>query len=1055
MRELLARVAGEYRANASIYGIPELAFREAFELEAASPGLRVMGGRASLPVGPAAGPNSQIAPCLVAAYLAGARVFELKTVQENDALDIEKPCIYALDEGHNVEWSTELSLEDARAEYLRGWMALNLLAAIFSAKPRDFFFNMSVGYTLDGIKGPKVDAFIEGMRRPSRLAAWRDALGELTAFVESRDFAGAFGPEAKERATALLADFPESPVHSVTLSTMHGCPPAEIERIGAYLIEEKGFDAYVKLNPTLLGYDRARSILDRTGWKSIEIKRESFERDLQFRDALALVSSLSAKAEAAGRRFGVKLSNTLANANSGGFLPGAERYMSGRALFPLTARLAAELAAALPDFAQRFSYCGGVSSLNAAELIAAGAGPLTVATDILKPGGYLRLGRIAREASIALPGSPDRPDAAALDRLAESALSRREYAAGWKAGAASIAKALPAFDCFAAPCVEACPAHQKAPAYIREAAAGASKEALATILDDNPLPFITGTLCDHACQYACSRNDYEGPVEIRACKLECARAASIAPSPPAPAAFQGKVAVIGAGPAGLSCAHYLALAGVPVTVFDKSAAPGGVPANVIPKFRIPREDIAKDIERITSIGVEFRFGTEVRDLATLKAQGYSAFFAALGAPIPRALPLEGSGVEVVDALEFLERPGDFAGKARIVVAGGGNTAMDAARSATRLKGVRSAAIAYRRTRAEMPADAEELGNALREIESLNARSGPAGQALMELCLPERAIPAAGGSGPRLVLRRMRLGEPDASGRRAPLPSDETIEIECDLLVSAIGEAPDAALLESLGAKCGRDGRPAADAATQESSLAGLYVGGDASRGPASIIAAIADGRRAAYAIMRKAGIAPTERVHAAAPIDRARLAKRGRVVASLEPGSAGFVAREAERCLECDSACLRCVEVCPNRANIAIPVAVDGSFRQSLQILHVDHLCNECGNCGFFCPWEGEPFRGKASLFATKAELERSGNAGFAILIDAAHDGKAAAGDANATPPRLAMRAQAGGEIIVFSRDEWGLAEAGGDQTDRESCAMAALAGAVLRDHPYLIGGRS
>ena len=671
MPELLARIAGEFRATSSIYGIPEPAFRESFELESASPGLRVMGGEASLPVGPAAGPNSQIAPCLVAAYLAGARVFELKTVQENDSLDIEKPCIYALDEGHNAEWSTELSIEDALEEYLRGWMAVNLLASIFSSKPRSFFFNMSVGYTLDGIKGAKVDAFIEGMRRPSRLRPWNSALSDLNDFVESKAFLAAFGGEAVEKARSLMADFPDSPVHSVTLSTMHGCPPAEIERIGSYLIGEKGFDAYVKLNPTLLGYDAAREILDATGWRGIEIKRASFEHDLQFPDALGLISSLSAQAAAKGRRFGIKLSNTLANANRGGFLPGSERYMSGRALFPLTVRLAARLAEALPDFAQRFSYCGGVSSLNASELIGSGLGPLTAATDILKPGGYLRLGRIAREAAIALPGSPDRPDAESLDRLALSALSRPEYSFGWKSGEASIAKPLPRSDCFAAPCVEACPVNQKAPAYIRQSAAGAAGEAFATILSDNPLPFITGTLCDRVCQSACCRNDYEGPIAIRDCKLACARSASI-PARRAPAAaFEGKVAIIGSGPAGLACAHYLALAGVSATVFDRASEPGGVPANVIPRFRIDREAIAKDIDRIASLGVEFRYGIDVRDLSRLEAQGYTAFFAAVGAPTPRKLEIQGSGPRVVDALEFLQRCSSFEGYERILVAGGG------------------------------------------------------------------------------------------------------------------------------------------------------------------------------------------------------------------------------------------------------------------------------------------------------------------------------------------------------------------------------------------------
>ena len=1075
LRELLGRIAGEYRAKAEIFGIPEKAFKEAFELEASSRGISIMGSRISLPVGPAAGPHSQIAPNLVAAYLAGARAFELKTVQVNDSLEIAKPCIDALDEGHNTEWSTELSLKDAREEYLRGWIAVNLLSSIFSsaagaaggAAPGSFIFNMSVGYTLEGIKNPKMDAFIEGMRDPAGSEAssafWAGALRDLEAFVESADFLSAFGSGALAKARVLLARFPSAPVHSVTLSTMHGCPPDEIERIGAYLIEEKRFNTFVKLNPTLLGFDAARSILDETLWKEVEIKRDNFEHDLQFDDALALIASLDGKARAKSRRFGIKLSNTLANANDGAFLPGGERYMSGRALFPLTIELASKLASALPEWDSRFSYCGGAWAKNAGELISAGLGPITIATDMLKPGGYLRLIPAARAAAAAIAGSPDKPDAAALARLASEALGRPEYRKGWKSGRAAIKKGLPLLDCFAAPCIEACPVHQKVPEYIRLAAAGASsgasERALETILADNPLPFITGTLCDHVCQEACCRNDYEGPVEIRAVKLAVAKAAAIpVQAVSRNAAFKGRVAIIGAantrvaiigaGPAGLSCARDLALAGVPVTVFDRSTRPGGVPANVIPGFRIPREDIARDIEGIRSLGAEFRFGAEVRDLKKLEAQGFTAFFVGTGAPVPRELEIQGDAFPVVDALSFLEAASrrlsgshwDLGEPKRVVVAGGGNTAMDAVRLALRLPGIEEVRLSYRRTREEMPADDEELRNALAE-----------GGKLMELSLPERSY--AGAEGFRLSLRVMESGERDESGRRSPRPTGETISVDCDLLVAAVGESPDTAFLEGLGIPCGQDGRPLADAETQASPLAGVYVGGDAARGPASIISAAADGRRAAYAILRAAGIEPPPSPYAPPEPDRDKLAARGefaesRAAATTMPGSAAFVVREAERCLNCDSACLRCVEVCPNRANFALEVMDSARFGQSIQILHVDALCNECGNCGLFCPYEGEPFRGKPSLFGSKEKLAASHNAGFCFVAcggetDAKGNALRSLSGRDEKGRDLVLRDEVDGPVRRLARAEWA-AEAG---------AMAALARRVHRDHTYLLGG--
>ena len=1075
LRSLLERISGEYAAVGSIYGIPKEAFEAVFELEARSPGMPVMGKRVSLPVGPAAGPHTQIAPNIVAAYLAGSRVFELKTVQQNDALEIAKPCILALDEGHNTEWSTELHLDEARMEYLRGWIAVNLLAAIWSKKPTEFVFNMSVGYTLDGIKSPKMDAFIEGMRQPATACAadWKAMLADLASFVESPAFAASFGTAALIKARAFAANVPDAPVHSVTLSTMHGCPPAEIERIGRYLLETKRFDTFVKLNPTLLGYDETRAILDEAGWTDVVLTRENFEHDLQWKDALVLVRNLRECAGKTGRKFGVKLSNTLANVNDESFLPGGERYMSGRALFPLTVRLAARLADAFPDFPRRFSYCGGVSAFNAKELIEAGAGPLTVATDILKPGGYLRLIPVARDAVAALSADPaasaddGKPDPEKLAALAAAAPKRIEFRKEWKEGKTEIRRQLPAFDCFASPCVEACPVNQRAPEYIKLGSLGKIKEALASVLADNSLPFTTGVLCDHVCQPVCARNDYEGPVEIRAAKLAVARAASAGGAlpyadKPEPAKTALKVAVVGAGPAGLACAHRLALAGVPVTVFDKAADPGGVPANVIPRFRIARAELADDVERIKRLGAEFRFRAKIDSIGGLKAQGFTAVFVGTGAPVPRDLPLSGSGVKVIDALEFLEAfsfaestgaANPFAGVKRVVVAGGGNTAMDAVRVASRIPGIESAVLSYRRTRAEMPADKEEFDNAMREagalpgaaaaMASAGARTAH-GAVLFDLCLPESARPsdtARTGETPILVLRRMKLGEKDASGRRAPVPSDETFNLPCDLLVAAVGEVADRAFLESLGIAVGVNGRPAVNPDTLESGTADLYVGGDAQRGPSSIISAESDGRRAAYAMLAKAGLP----VPAAGPTpktaDRAKLARRGEMLPPLDADDPRFLEREAERCLNCGTACLRCVEVCPNRANFAVPVT-GPAFRQSLQILHIDALCNECGNCGLFCPWQGEPFRGKPTLFSGRSALDASKNAGFAFVFkNGGNDGE----------PALAYRSVYSGAPRFSVYEEWTTTD-GGDAAEQ---SLLALAQTVLTNHPYLIGGRA
>jgi putative selenate reductase len=447
------------------------------------------------------------------------------------------------------------------------------------------------------------------------------------------------------------------------------------------------------------------------------------------------------------------------------------------------------------------------------------------------------------------------------------------------------------------------------------------------------------------------------------------------------------------------------------------------------------------------LGAQFSFSWSGDiDLEALKKEGYTSFVVATGAPVPRELPLAGSGIKVVDALEFLEaahhaarsgKANPYDGAKAVVVAGGGNTAMDAARVACRLAGKPAVSILYRRTLAEMPADREEFEAALAD-----------GARYRELALPEAAAPAKGGALPTLTVRAMELGEPDASGRRAPIASARASELPCDLIVAAVGETPDRALFERLGARVGKDGRPVADPDTMLTELPGLYAAGDARRGPSSIISAEADGRKAAYAILRVAGMEPTvDRIQPGAP-DYEALSRRGAylpsvaIAAGVERGAdPAFVRREAERCLSCGSACLRCVEVCPNRANMAIPVAAPagGPYKQAIQILHVDDLCNECGNCGFFCPYEGEPYLGKPTLFSDEASLRASKNAGFAFMGDAAS-------------PSLLLRSAAGeaGGVEVLPFAEWTRT------ATAANAALIALARALRDGHGYLIpGGRA
>ena len=473
-----------------------------------------------------------------------------------------------------------------------------------------------------------------------------------------------------------------------------------------------------------------------------------------------------------------------------------------------------------------------------------------------------------------------------------------------------------------------------------------------------------------------------------------------------------------------------------------------MPANIIPPFRIPREDLAADLDRIAAEGIDPRMGTRVAGAEELRAEGFAAIFVAAGASTPRQLAIEGDAVPVVDALAFLkaaassDRGASVFGRPRhVVVAGGGNTAMDAVRLALRLPGVEDVRLSYRRSIAQMPADREELENAVAE-----------GGILMELSLPERSY--QGHDGPWLSLRAMELGPKDSSGRRSSQPTDRSFRVACDLLVAAVGEEPDRAFLESFGLKLGTDGRPIYDPETQAGGP-GLYVGGDAARGPASIIAAEADGRRAALGILRElkltrepkltgerrpegeVGAGGAARAEAGSTADR-YLERRGRFIDSLDPRVPEFAQREADRCLGCDEVCLRCVEVCPNRANFALPVSQTDGFAQGLQILHIDALCNECGNCGLFCPYEGEPFRGKPTLFVDREAMLASRNIGVVF------EGEGAA-------PRLLVRQIEGAAPVDLSFEDWSAADRIPPKSDK---GLFTMAWHIWFEHSYLIGGK-
>ena len=941
---LMHWIMSEYEQKKSIFGIEKIVKHENGQA------LPIYEEKIESPFGPAAGPNSQLAQNIVAAYVAGSRFFELKTVQVMDGADlaacISRPCIIAGDECYNCEWSTELYVPQAFAEYVKAWVACKLIAKEYNlGDPDAFVFNMSVGYDLEGIKSPKVDKYINDMIEAKDTEVFKECINWALEHVN----------EFKNVDEEYIRSISSNVSNSITESTLHGCPPAEIERIATYLITEKHLNTFIKCNPTLLGYEYARKRLDGLGFDYIAFDDHHFVEDLQWADAVPMLHRLYDLCQEKGLEFGVKITNTFPVDVTRNELPSNEMYMAGRALFPLSIHVAR----LLTDEFQgklRISYSGGATIENIKELFDAGIWPITMATNILKPGGYQRMSQIADELMecgserfsgvnvAALAAIDDGVEAKAMYRKPVKPLPERH-----------VDKKLPLFDCFNAPCRNGCPIEQDIPAYLQAMVDGDAKKALEIILERNPLPFITGTICPHHCGDKCMRNYYEDTLHIRETKLAAASQAynEILPALKAEGSVAGKkVAIIGGGPAGLAAATFLSRAGVAVTVFERKEQLGGVVRNVIPEFRISADSIDKDVELCKAYGADFKLGAEVTSVKALKAEGYTDVIVSIGAWKPGRSPLAYG--EVTDALEFLMEAKKNGASMNIgkdvVVLGGGNTAMDVARAAKRIPGVEHVRLIYRRTKRYMPADEEELQLAIED-----------GVEFLELLAP------VGAENGTLKCSVMELGAPDASGRRSPVDTGRTEEYPADTIIAAIGETIDTSLYAELGVEMDAKGRPVVDA-NMMTTEAGVYAVGDSRRGPATVVEAIADSAKAAAAI---AGISYDKYAEENVAADE-----------KLYTVKKGVQSRDTsktpdDRCLGCPTVCEVCTDVCPNRANVAIHVP----GKCKAQIIHVDGMCNECGNCEVFCPYKGgRPYKDKFTLYWTEEDFLDSTNEGFLPL---------------------------------------------------------------------------
>ena len=591
---------------------------------------------------------------------------------------------------------------------------------------------------------------------------------------------------------------------------------------------------------------------------------------------------------------------------------------------------------------------GGADYFNCDKLFAAGIWPITVATTILKPGGYNRLQQMVEKVEDMPYRAFSGSDPAAISDLAASALHDFHHLKAIKPlPSRKKDEQVPLLDCFTAPCKGGCPIEQDIPEYLELCRKGLYGPALRLITEKNALPFITGTICAHRCQGKCSRNFYEESVHIRETKLLAAEkgyntlmASLRMPEP----VEDKKVAIVGGGPTGIAAAYFLGREGVPTTIFERERKLGGVPRYVIPAFRISDEAIDKDVALMERYGVEVKLGKPAPSVEQLKKMGYTHILMATGAWKPGKLDIEGNVQGVIEWMKRMKKQVKPCLSGSIVVVGAGNTAMDAARVAKRMGA--HATILYRRTKKFMPADEHELQLAIDE-----------GVEFVELAAPVKQ------SRGKLLCDKMILGEPDESGRRSPVKSGEQFTIPCDMVISAVGEQVDAELMAANGIEMERKG-PAF-----ETNVPGVYCAGDAHRGPATVVEGIADAARFAEIVVGHPHIYDIPAEADVTEFDAQ--AKKG--ILSM----ASKCVCDGERCLQCSTVCENCVDSCPNRANVVIKMA-DGSH----EIVHVDKMCNECGNCTQFCPYASEPCHDKFTLFDTREDMDESENYGVLFEDD-------------------------------------------------------------------------
>ncbi|MCR5421266.1 MAG: putative selenate reductase subunit YgfK [Lachnospiraceae bacterium] len=967
---LMKWIISEQKKTGSIFGVRDFYQANSFKT------LSLNGEKLETPFGPASGPHTQYAQSIIAAYAAGCRFFELRTVCPRRLH--QNPEIAAVNEGYNVEGAGNLTFRESYIEYCKAWVALKVLSVEYEMGGMDgFIFNVSAGYTYEDFKSEEMKEFLTKIRD-----AWKSEIfGECLEFLkENISMFERFSLDDIEDISPVIST-------GVSVCTSLDCSVNEIENIARYLMKDMGFNIGIRLNTALLGYEYCRNTLDSMGYYDIEINKEAVEKSIRYYDMVPLINKLLGLAKKEGRLFGVKLTGAFPVIGEGD--RSKELKLSGKALFPLSVALAAKISEDF-DGRLRIGFSGGADANNVEEIFEAGVWPITMNTTILKPGGFNRFKQYSYTFNEWTYTDFYGTRTGLLKRMSERVKINNYYTKPVKADRFIRRDGrIPLTDCFIAPCVEGCPLLQDINGYLNLVDEEKYDKALEIILKTNPLPFTTGSICTHECMSNCIRIFYEKPVKIREAKLIAAQNGydyvleNLRPS--VPAGRRLKIAVVGGGPAGMSAAFILAREGHKVTVFCKEDKLGGTVRHLIPDFRIPQERMDKDAGFLKKLNVNIVRNRIVDRINEL--EGYDKIIIAIGASVVKSTELPGiTSVTAIDFLrDFKQNRGKMALKGNVVVIGGTNIAVDAARAVKRIKTVDNVYLVYRRKRRYMLANDEELQIALNE-----------GIELMEQMNPYEYRESY------LKCHITEPGERGSDGRRCFKDTYEVMSIPADQVIAATEVAVDTDYYIRNGIAVDEEGYPILNRETNESSIRNVFIAGDAVKGMKSVVDAIADASKVCKAILNEF----KDMVVREQPEDQPGLGygvagyygyksvkkDRRREVRNTDNRLSGLYSRkgilrephyrnDGGRCLDCKKLCENCVDVCPNRANVEIKVPNN----PIPQVIHLDRLCNECGNCDTFCPYEGAPYKEKFTLYDTLEDFYAGTNEGIVFT----HDGSA------------------------------------------------------------------